>query len=86
MNDQPRPVGPGSQDGFSEILAKHDSELFLALEQGDPIEAWDKTGVRWQGAIDLIDQARGFLWIHTQIGERKLLDIQEHTIRRIYPL
>lgn len=59
------------------------SLLALAeLVQGDHVEAWDRTGARWQGITDVIDPHLGFVWIHTPLGERKLLDVREHIIDR----
>lgn len=57
------------------------SRLAIAeLVQGDHIEAWDRTGARWQGTADVVDPHLGFIWIYTQLGERKLLDAREHVI------
>jgi|GEM_PF-5932220 len=50
------------------------------LVNGDHVEAWDRTGARWQGTADVIDPHLGFVWIFTPLGERKLLDIREHAI------
>ena len=83
MNDHVGAARPDRQEGSSDSLTRHAIESFLTLEHGDFVEAWDNDGVRWHGTIDLIDQDIGVLWIHTQLGERKLLDIHEHTIRRM---
>ena len=59
---------------------------FQYLEPGNRIEAWDKTGTRWQGTVDMADPDLGVIWIHTDVGERKLLDFHEHTILAALPV
>jgi hypothetical protein len=49
--------------------------------QGDRLLAQDAYGARWLGIVETTAPEQGILWIRTDIGERKLLDIQEHKIR-----
>lgn len=58
---------------------------FQHLEPGIRIEAQDQIGTRWQGTIDMAHSDLGIVWIRTDIGERKLLNFQEHTIRIVGP-
>lgn len=51
------------------------------LTIGDLVEARDQLGARWQGMVEMTALEHGIFWIHTFMGERKLLDAQEHTIR-----
>lgn len=50
------------------------------LTPGDVVEARDQLGRRWQGIVEMTALKHGIFWIHTFMGERKLLDAQEHTI------
>lgn len=58
-------------------------ELLVLLCPGDAIEVTDKrTGHRWQGTVDLVAPGLGKLWMFAELGERKLIDIEAHTISR----
>lgn len=52
-----------------------------ALSPGDYVEAFDKRGNHLQGIVDVTADEHGVLWIHTFLGERKLLDMHEHEVR-----
>ena len=58
-------------------------EVLFTLAPGDRVEAHGENGRRWQGTVDLMATGLGILWIRTDAGERKIVDIQEHTIRQL---
>jgi hypothetical protein len=59
-------------------------ELLLQLIPGDPVEAQDnQTGHRWCGTVDIVAPEQGKLWMFAELGERKLIDTQVHTIRKV---
>lgn len=53
--------------------------LFL-LAPGTPVEAYGEGGTSWHGTVEDTAPEQGILWIYTDSGERKLLDIQQHTV------
>lgn len=59
-------------------------ELLLLLYPGDKAEAKDKrTGQLWRGVVDITAPEQGKLWLFVELGERKLFDIEVHSISRI---
>ena len=60
-----------------------DLELLQGLAPGDKIEAHEPhTGHLWRGAIDIVIPEQGKLWIYAELGERKLIDTQVHTVSK----
>lgn len=58
-------------------------ELLLLLSPGDAIEARDKlTGHSWHGTVEIVAPGLGKLWMFAELGERKLIDTEVHTISR----
>ena len=58
-------------------------ETFLSLEPGHRIVALDhETGEVRRGWVDAPFPQHGFVWVFTELGERKLLDIALHTVWR----
>ncbi|MCP2049530.1 UNVERIFIED_ORG: hypothetical protein J3D58_003602 [Paenarthrobacter nicotinovorans] len=49
----------------------------VALEPGDAVTATALDGNQVAGKVDIA--AKGYVWIYTPYGERKLLHIREHT-------
>lgn len=75
-------AGPG-RNGLKESLTECEIEVFLSLAGGHRIVSRDReTGVLWRGRVDMTFPEHGFVWIITDIGERKLLDIGVHTVWR----
>ncbi len=67
------------QSGLSHVEVK----FLELLTPGDPVEIFDHRGnIEWQGAVEETAPALGVAWIRTGVGERKLLDIREHSVRR----
>jgi hypothetical protein len=56
-------------------------DLLTLLTPGTPVEASAERGVRLYGTVQDTMPEQGFFWIYTDSGERKLLDIQECTVR-----
>lgn len=61
-----------------DLISKADA--FRLLAPGDLVMADDQQGGRWQGCVDETAHELGIVWILTDRGERKLLDVEEHTI------
>lgn len=58
-------------------------EFLTMLSPGDLIEAADPlTGHAWYGPVDMIIPEQGKLWMYAALGERKLIDVEIHTISR----
>lgn len=70
--------------GAKDSLAKCEIEGFLSLAHGHRVAVNDhETGECWRGSVDLTFPEHGFVWVFTDLGERKLLDIGIHTIWRL---
>jgi hypothetical protein len=68
-----------SKDALSEC----EINLFLSLDRGHRIAVKDhQTGAFWLGSVDMTFPEHGFVWVITDFGERKLLDISVHTVWR----
>lgn len=58
-------------------------ELLLLLSAGDTIEVRNRlTDWTLHGTVDLTAPGLGKLWMFAELGERKLIDIDVHTISR----
>jgi hypothetical protein len=65
-------------------LQRAEIELFFTLLEGTQVEVFDERGiVRLRGAVETTAPDLGILWIRSDKGERKLLDIKVHRIRPI---
>lgn len=68
---------------MEESLTECEIEVFLSLSPGDPVAVRDhETGALWRGRVDMTFPDHGFVWVITDVGERKLLDIGVHTVGR----
>ena len=75
-------AAPG-RNGLKESLTECEIEIFLSLARGHRIAVRDhETGALWRGRVDMTFPDHGFVWITTDVGERKLLDISVHTVWR----
>ena len=64
-------------------LSESEMGFMLSLAVGDLVEVFDdRSVVEWAGTLEEIAPELGIAWLRTDSGERKLLDIQEHSIRR----
>lgn len=71
------------RNGLKEPLTECETEIFLSLARGHRIAAIDhETGALWRGWVDMTFPEHGFVWVITDVGERKLLDIGVHTVWR----
>jgi hypothetical protein len=71
------------KNGLKESLTECEIEIFLSLARGHRIAVRDhETGALWRGRVDMPFPDHGFVWVITDVGERKLLDIGVHTIWR----
>lgn len=69
----------GSKDSFTRCEA----DAFLLLAPGHRIVLLvHETGEVRRGWVDLPFPEHGFVWVVTDLGERKLLDIALHTVWR----
>jgi hypothetical protein len=65
-------------------LSESEIAFMLSLAVGEPVEIFDdRNVVEWGGTLEEIAPEIGVAWVRTDAGERKLLDIQEHSIRRL---
>lgn len=71
------------RNGLKESLTECETEIFLSLARGHRIAVRDhETGALWCGLVDMTFPDHGFVWVITDVGERKLLDIGVHTVWR----
>jgi hypothetical protein len=70
-----------STNESSSKMSHNEPELLMLLSPGKAITARDRrTGQLWQGTIEVIAPEQGRLWIHAELGERKLIDTAIHDI------
>lgn len=73
------PERKGSKDSLTEC----EIEVFLSLASGHRVAVKDhEAGAFWRGWVDMTFPEHGFVWVITDFGERKLLDISVHTVWR----
>lgn len=65
---------------MKDSISRREAEAFLSLAPGDRVMGEDEEGMCWRGTVDVSDHEHGTMWIVTEIGERKLLDICVHRI------
>jgi hypothetical protein len=71
------------RNGLKESLTECEIEIFLSLARGHRIAVRDhETGALWGGRVDMTFPEHAFVWVITDVGERKLLDIGVHTVWR----
>ena len=64
-------------------LSQTEVEFLDLLIEGEPVEIFDERNtVQWRGTVEETAPELGVAWIRTDTGERKLLDIKEHSVRR----
>lgn len=74
-------VGASRRKGPRDSLTRCESEIFLTLASGDRIAVKDhETGAFCLGQVDMTFPEHGFVWIITDLGERKLLDISVQSV------
>ncbi|MFK4298785.1 hypothetical protein ABH924_003958 [Arthrobacter sp. GAS37] len=81
----PKPVAnlASGRNGSKDSLTRCEVEAYLSLAPGHRITVLDhETGEVWRGWVDVPFPQHGFVWVFTDLGERKLLDIGLHTVWR----
>lgn len=76
---------PTSQrgNGPKNSLTRCEAEAFLSLTSGHQVIVLDnETGEVWRGSVDMPLPEQGFLWVVTDLSERKLHDIALHSVWR----
>ena len=74
------PNFPTGRNRSKDFLSRCEVEAFLFLEPGHRVFVLvHETGEVWRGVVDLPFPERGLMWVVTDLGERKLLDIGLHT-------
>jgi hypothetical protein len=69
--------------GLKESLTECEILIFLSLARDHDIAVRDhQTGAFWRGRVDMPFPEHGFVWVITDLGERKLLSIALHTVWR----
>lgn len=69
--------------GPKDALTRCEADAFLLLAPGHRVVVLDhETGDVWRGAVDAPFPQHGFVWVFTDLGERKVFDIALHTIWR----
>ena len=64
-------------------LSQTEVEFVESLIEGETIELFDRRhNLQCRGTVEETAAALGVAWIRTELGERKLLDIREHFVRR----
>ena len=64
------------------MLTEWEREIFLSLTRGHRVAVRDReTGALLRGRVDMTFPEHGFVWVVTDVGERKLLDIGVLTVR-----
>lgn len=64
-------------------LSEAEVSFLHSLLPGESVEIFDEREVaQWKGVVLETAPDIGVAWIRTDLGERKLLDIKEHSVRR----
>lgn len=75
--------GRRAEEERIEIADRCETEIFLSLAPDHRIAVRDhETGALWRGWADMTFPDHGFVWVITDFGERKLLDIGVRKIWR----
>jgi hypothetical protein len=69
---------------MKDAISRTHVETFFSLVPGLHVEVDVEEGTRWRGAVETTAPDLGVLWIRTETGERKLVNIQEHTISLLH--
>jgi hypothetical protein len=73
----------GGRNGPKDSLSRCEVEAFLLLAPGHRVIVLDhETGEMWRGSVDAPFPEHGFVWVFTDLGERKVFDIALHTVWR----
>jgi hypothetical protein len=73
-----------SKQTVEDELSQTELAFMESLRPGEPVEVFDDRNViEWAGDIELTAPKIGVAWIRTHDGERKMLDIKEHSVRRL---
>jgi hypothetical protein len=68
---------------LNESLTECEIEIFISLARGHRVAVRDhETGALWRGWVDMTFPEHGFVWVMTDFGARRLLDIGVHTVWR----
>jgi hypothetical protein len=59
--------------------------LLSVLAEDDRVEVRDDQGCRWTGVVDVSAPELGVVWIFTDKGERKAVDVYDFTIETRWP-
>lgn len=57
-------------------------EVMTSLSSGDEVVVSNQRGIRWRGTVETADASQGLLWIQTDAGERRLVDLPEFIVHR----
>lgn len=69
------------RNGPKGSLTRCEVEAFLLLAPGHRVVVLDhETGEVWRGSVDAPFPQHGFVWVFTDLGERKVFDIALHTV------
>jgi hypothetical protein len=63
-------------------LSRAEKDFLSSLLAGEQVEAFDEEGRHLSGTVETTAPDLGIVWIRTHAGERKLLDVQECSVRR----
>lgn len=67
---------------MKEELSKLEIEYWSSLAAGERIEAYNQNGCLYlSGCVETTAPDLVIIWIRTDLGERKLLNVQDDTIR-----
>lgn len=64
-------------------LSRAEIDFLYSLIPGESVEIFDERNVaQWTGVVQETAPELGVAWIWTDMGERRLLDIQKHSVQR----
>lgn len=81
-----REVAAGSasaRSGGKNFTSRCEIEVLLSLAPGHRIAVGDDIGHFWRATVDVTFPEYAFVWVFTDLGERKLIDIAIHTVWRL---
>lgn len=71
----------GGRKGPKDSLSRCEVDAFVLLAPGHRVVVLDhETGEVRRGSVDAPFPEHGFVWVFTELGERKLFDVAQHTV------
>lgn len=65
---------------MKEEMTRFKIRSLAKITSGQSLEVKDSAGLTWLGTVDVTDEKHGVVWVFTNLGERKLVDMEEYSL------